>query len=308
MPVYNCEAFVSDQLDSLLNQTFGDFELIVVNDGSSDLTSSIVKDYSALDPRIKLIDNEFHKGIAGALNTGLKYAIGKYIARADGDDIHLPDRLRIQYDFLENHQEIDVVGARAKLFNNQGPIRESAYPRRSIELCWKFISNTYFCHPSVMFRASLYTKFGGYPNVTVEDFAYFSKIIKTRRGYNLPISLLNYRVHDQSYSTANLQLINKYVLDMFRENYAYYIPSLALSNEFHLFQVSGLLSPKYFFKILNINILILNKIRVDYHMKMYNWEFLVVLTTHCARMVDSMFKFLRMNFSAYLRRKFNFSS
>ena len=307
MPVYNCSTYLNEQINSLLDQTFADFELIVVNDGSSDLTTSIVKDYSALDPRVKLVDNEFPKGIAGALNTGLKYAIGKYIARADGDDIHLPDRLKSQYEFLEKFPEIGIVGSKAMIFNSAGPIRESKYPSSSIELCWRFISNTYFCHPSVMFRSSIYDEIGGYPNVIVEDFAFFSLILKRHRGSNLHERLLNYRVHEKNYSSSNSEAINQFVEEKFKENYQYYIPDLRLLEEFKLHQVHKQLAPGNFFKLLFLNACILNKIRKDYQIPFYSPDFLNNNIKQAFWLIESIYNYLKKNLGTYLKSKISMS-
>src|SRR3989339_1903405 len=100
MPVYNCEGFLRDAIDSVLKQTFTDFELIIVNDASTDNTLSIIKSYD--DLRIALI-NRGKLGLTRALNAGIATARGRYIARMDGDDISLPNRFQKQYDFLEKN-------------------------------------------------------------------------------------------------------------------------------------------------------------------------------------------------------------
>lgn len=296
MPVYNCGEFLKTQIDSLLMQSFKEFELIIINDGSTDHTLAIVNDFLSKDDRIKLVNNEYSKGIAGALNTGLKYACGKYIARADGDDINHSERLKVQYNFLEDHPEIDIIGSRAMIFNSSGFIRESVYPESPIELCWKFISNTYFCHPSVMFRSVIVEAIGGYPNVVVEDFAYFSLILKRHRGSNLPIQLLNYREHEKNYSTSNYVEINNFVEHKFRENYQYYVGDLTFLENFRLFQVYNQVSPKHFFKLFFINIRILNKIRIDYGMRYYNSDFVLNMIKQTFWLTNSVFNYLRLNF------------
>lgn len=303
MPVYNCEDYLKEQIDSLLSQSFDNFELIIINDGSTDLSAQIIFDFMQSDSRIKLLNNEFSKGIAGALNMGLKYATGKYIARCDGDDIDLPNRIETQFKFLEANEDIDIVGGSALAFNNNGYIREFKYPQLSIELCWRFISNTYFCHPSVMFRTSLYHELGGYPDVKAEDFAYFSKILKYHKGYNLPIRLLDYRVHEKNYSNTNLDSIGEYVVLKYRENYQYYISDSRLVDEFYFFQTQGIIPPKFFFKLWSINCLILNKIRINYKMKIYNTEFLLTSANHFFRIVNAVYKYLKANIFSYIRNK-----
>lgn len=272
MPVFNAELHLRQQIDSLLIQTFSEFELIAINDASTDSTVSILSEYAMVDNRVKIYDNEFSKGIAGALNTGLKYAVGKYIARCDGDDIHKVNRLKLQYDFLENNPAIYILGGRAELFDSCGFIRQSVYPETSLVLAWKTISNTYFCHPSVMFRSSIYKEIGGYPIEKSEDFAYFSKILKRYRGANLSQSLLEYRVHDQSYSNQEVTYINESVWTRYHENYLYYVPSLKLVKQFRVFQEQKILSLKFFLPMLIINTKIINKIRNDYGLKFFNLD------------------------------------
>ncbi len=304
MPVYNCDAFLREQIDSLLNQTFTDFELIVVNDRSTDLTASILCEYINIDARIKVFQNEFPKGIAGGLNTGLKYAIGKYIARADGDDIHLPERIRTQFDFLEKNPLIDILGSGALIFDKNGIVRKSIYPKTSIRLGWSFISNTYFCHPSVMFRSSLYKEHGGYPLVKVEDFAYFSLIIKSHRGYNLPIQLLHYRVHDRNYSSTDLISLDYDISSIFRENYRYYVPDMSLVDDFYLYQVHKLISPRVFFKLFFVNNKILNKIRIDYKLKAYNTDFLINIFEQSYHMLVALFNYINKYKGLFIKEKF----
>ena len=112
MPVYNVSAFVTEAVKSILNQTYTDFELLIINDGSTDKTWDEV--LKITDKRILLVENEKNIGLANTLNRGVELARGKYIARMDGDDISMPDRLEKQYKLLENNPDID--------FGNPGPL------------------------------------------------------------------------------------------------------------------------------------------------------------------------------------------
>ena len=115
MPAYNCEAYIKEAIESILNQTFKNFELIVIDDGSTDNTGQIIK--SIKDNRIVYIGNR-HRGIVEALNTGLNVARGKYMARMDADDISYADRLQKQYDFMEENPDITVCGTHIVFLNN----------------------------------------------------------------------------------------------------------------------------------------------------------------------------------------------
>ncbi len=109
MPVYNCELYIKEAIDSILNQTFTDFEFLIIDDASTDKTVSIIKEYK--DFRIQLIEKEGNKGISDSLNYGLKVAKGEYIARMDGDDISLPERFVKQVTFLDSNPDVILCGS-----------------------------------------------------------------------------------------------------------------------------------------------------------------------------------------------------
>ena len=103
MPAYNAEKYIGESIDSILNQTYGDFEFIIINDGSRDSTKEIILSYS--DNRIVYLENEINSGIVVTLNKGLKYATGEYIARMDADDIAVAERLEKQIEFMEKNKD-----------------------------------------------------------------------------------------------------------------------------------------------------------------------------------------------------------
>ena len=111
MSVYNCvEAEMREAIESVLNQTFSDFEFVIVNDGSTDNTPQILAEYANRDSRIKIVEGN-HTGFSNALNLGMKNCTGEYIARMDGDDISHPDRLKKQTEFLDNNPDVSILGA-----------------------------------------------------------------------------------------------------------------------------------------------------------------------------------------------------
>lgn len=289
LPAWNAEKYLAESIDSLLAQTFTNFELIVINDRSTDTTEQIVRSYETKDSRVKLVQNELEKGVAGALNTGLLNAQGKYIARHDGDDLARPDKLRKQYEFLESHPEIHLLGTGYAPFNTQGTRLEILHPSSSIELAWRFMFNSFFCHPSVMFRKSLYEEFGGYPIVKSEDFAYFSKIIKKYQTANLPEVLLDYREHDNNVSKVNGQELGESAFLVSQENVKYYLGNLDNYDLLKRFQQEKTARISELVKIKLLNWKILNKIRQDYglsffspqvwafHLKLWSWYWLIIL-------------------------------
>lgn len=126
MAVYNCDKYLREAIDSILNQTWSDFEFIIVNDGSTDNSLQILKEYS--DPRIKVITYEENGGAAHARNVGLEQCTSEFIAQMDADDIALPDRLKLQYEYLMEHSEIDGVYAKFRLLDVDGRLLEGERP------------------------------------------------------------------------------------------------------------------------------------------------------------------------------------
>src|SRR5688500_15226048 len=110
MSAYNSDKYIAKAIESILNQTFKDFEFIIINDGSKDESLKIIKRYGKKDKRIVLIDNKKNLGLIKSLNKGLKIAKGKYIARMDSDDIAMPQRFKIQLDYLDKNRNIFLVG------------------------------------------------------------------------------------------------------------------------------------------------------------------------------------------------------
>ena len=274
MPVYNGEKYLKESIESILNQSFNDFELLIINDKSIDRTEEIIKECAGKDDRIRLIQNQNQKGLPGALNTGLAAARGYYIARADADDINRPYRLKMEYEFLETHPQICIVGGGYAPFNENGHRMNIFHPASSIEIAWRFISNTYFCHPSVMFRREIIEDIGGYPDVGAEDFAFFSKIIRQYRCANLKKILIQYREHQTNYSITAKDRVRESVKNTFKENYLYYMGNLEYSEIFYQYQAENKLNIKNLFIINAINFHILNKIRNQYNFSLLHIEFL----------------------------------
>ncbi len=120
MPVYNAEKYLDESISSILNQSFNDFEFIIINDSSKDKSSKVINKYKRADKRIILLNNSKNLGVAKSRNKGMKIAKGKYIATFDADDISLPKRLEIQYNYLERHPEIFLIGGSAVIIDENG--------------------------------------------------------------------------------------------------------------------------------------------------------------------------------------------
>lgn len=149
LPTYNRADLLPQALDSILHQTFPDFELIVINDASQDETATLLKQYAKKDKRIRILTNKENKGIAVSLNRGLDKARGIYIARMDDDDISLPDRFQKQKEFLDKHPEITVVGSAYELFENGAIVQMESEPARNQILAYFQVP---VFHPATMIR------------------------------------------------------------------------------------------------------------------------------------------------------------
>ena len=151
MPVYNAEKFLNESIDSILNQTFKDFEFIIINDASTDKTDRIIKSYK--NPMIKIINNKVNIGLTKSLNKGLGIAQGEYIARQDADDVSIPERLDKQYNYLEEHRQIFLVGTGVYYIDEKGNVKTIGKPLTGPELIKKTLfTNNCIYHPSIMFR------------------------------------------------------------------------------------------------------------------------------------------------------------
>jgi glycosyltransferase involved in cell wall biosynthesis len=195
MPVYNGESHLCEAIDSILGQSFVDFEFIIVDDGSTDSSARIVKAYR--DPRIRLVQQE-NSGIAIALNKGIKLARGEYIARMDADDISLPGRLDCQYNYLMNHGETDILGGQAHIIDMHGEVIGDNIKPISQQVIKKAIE--YACpliHPTYMVRKSVYLELDGYRArfPPCEDYDFLLRALDSGKGIaNLDKYLLYYRV------------------------------------------------------------------------------------------------------------------
>ena len=212
LPAYNCESFLKEAIESILNQTFKDFELIIINDGSTDKTEDVIKSFS--DPRIIYLKNEKNSGLVYTLNKGIDIAKGKYIARMDGDDIALPARLVKQKAILDEYPDI-VVAASTITFINEKKESEGNWllDRKTIhpfEIRKHLPYENCIAHPSVMIRSQILKelKYKSYQK-NIEDYDLWLRIIS--KGYSImktEESQLLYRIHDSSITSMHLKKNN----------------------------------------------------------------------------------------------------
>ncbi|MEQ8554262.1 MAG: glycosyltransferase [Cyclobacteriaceae bacterium] len=198
---YNEEKYLSKAIQSILDQSFRNFELILVNDGSSDSSDAIVKSFQ--DDRIVYIEQE-NLGLSRALNNGLSRARGKYIARMDADDIAFPNRLQVQYDYMNAHQECVVSGSDVEIIDMNGKYVFTKYNSREFPKRMKdFYRNCPLQHPTVMFVKDIALKCGGYYEPIrqyFEDHMLWAKMRKYGELHSIPEVLLSYRLRPNSIS------------------------------------------------------------------------------------------------------------
>jgi glycosyltransferase involved in cell wall biosynthesis len=198
MPAWNAEQFIAEAMDSVLTQTFKDFEFIIINDGSTDGTSKIIRSYN--DPRIIFIDNEKNQGVAVALNQGMGMARGKYIARMDADDISYPERFMKQVEFMEKNPNVGVLGADVQVLD--GRDYKALVQKGRVGLLGMMRDNK-ICHPTVMLRKSTFDQHNlRYSSdfEAAEDYELWARAVRYTAIANLPDVLLKYRWHDNNTS------------------------------------------------------------------------------------------------------------
>lgn len=197
LSVYNADKYVSIAIEGILNQSFQDFELIIVDDCSSDASWDICQKYAQLDKRIRASRNNSNLGGGETLNIALDLAQGRYIAIQDNDDWSYPDRLANQLTFMEAHPDVGIVGGSMEIINENGTV----VGKRTYNLIDEMIRNKIFryspfCHPLVMFRKSI-LDIVGYRNFDLapaDDYDLYFRIGKLSKFANLEEVLLKYRV------------------------------------------------------------------------------------------------------------------
>lgn len=198
MPVRDGQRWLSEAIDSVLGQTFSDFELLVIDDGSTDNTPKILAGYQERDARARVI-TQGREGLARALNQGLAQAKGSLIARLDADDAALPERLRRQILYLDKHPETALLGTWAQVIDEQGRVmRRPLTPATGSDSLTRALARMNpFIHSSVMFRASVARELGGYRPAfeAAEDYDLWLRISEVSGIAILPEVLVRYRRH-----------------------------------------------------------------------------------------------------------------
>lgn len=208
MGAYNGEKTISRCIESIINQTYTNWEFIICNDCSTDNTLKIINEYSERDSRIIILNNDRNIRLAASLNRCLDVAKGKYVARMDADDESLPSRLEVQVKYLEEHPDVDCVGVARIVFDEYGEHgirRENEYPSKN-----DLLYMNPFAHPTIMMKKSVYNELQGYTvseeTMRAEDLdLWFRFYEKEYNGYNIQTPLYRYREGLDDYSKRTIK-------------------------------------------------------------------------------------------------------
>ncbi len=227
MPVYNCAPFLQESVSSVLNQDFRDFELILVNDGSTDTSAEVLSAFS--DSRIRIVTHPENRGLIPALLTGLAQCRGRFIARMDCDDYCLPQRFSTQLNFLQQHPEVGVCGSAMQLFPKKG---KWLYPETHEEIKAQLLFSCCMGHPSVMMRREVFdTHTYDMRYLYAEDYGLWFELAPHTRLHNLPEVLINYRIHPQQIS-SHIRSEQQKTCDRIREEMlSRYFPECTVSQK-----------------------------------------------------------------------------
>ena len=221
LPIYNSERYIVQAIESILSQTWGDFELIGVDDGSKDSTPRLLAEIAARDARVRIISRP-NTGIVGALNDGLAVARGEFIARMDADDLSLPERFSRQVAFLRAHPEVVAVGCNVlRIDPDDRPIGPEIFPTDHATILQKLRQGEggTIPHPGVMMRRSAVEAIGGYRQKFqwVEDLDLYLRLGEVGELANLPETLLSYRFQFESVNMTRQGQQAAIILECLRE-------------------------------------------------------------------------------------------
>lgn len=216
MAVYNGDAFLAEAVDSILSQTYRDFEFIIIDDGSSDSTPAMLKKYAEKDKRIKVFKQK-NQGLVASLNRGILAAQGEYIARQDADDASMPGRLEKQLDFMRRDRDIVALGSSIEVMDDEGKkLHRHAVLLNDNELKQELLLRSPFAHGSVIFRREEAVKAGLYQQDSwpAEDYDFWLRLSRLGKFANLDEYLYIYREHAAGISQRNRELQEKKVAEI----------------------------------------------------------------------------------------------
>jgi len=223
MPVWNATRYLEEAIDSILNQTFSDFEFIIVDDGSTDRTLDLLRQYEKMDSRICIITRP-NSGIVGALNDGIKAAKSNIIARMDSDDNALPERFNRQFSYLEKNPNCVILGTSIYYMDAAGNrVKRGDCPTSHSDIENELLKGNggAIIHPTAMMRRETVLDVGGYRRETqyLEDLDLYLRLARKGELANMDEPLLHYRVHYQSINYRKLNIQSERYFFILKEAY-----------------------------------------------------------------------------------------
>jgi glycosyltransferase involved in cell wall biosynthesis len=205
MSVFNGQAYLAEAIESILNQSYRDFDFVIIDDGSTDKTAEILRSYASRDQRIRIYRHE-NKGRAASLNIGIELAKGNYVARMDADDFALPHRLQEQVRFMNEHPEVGLIGGAFELINNNQVLKTIRFPAEDSEVRSMMGFCNPICHPTVLMRKEVALASGGYRKALLDadDYDLWLRMSERTKLGNLDAVVLRYRVHASQVSLGNM--------------------------------------------------------------------------------------------------------
>lgn len=233
LPVYNGAPFLAASIDSVLSQTYEDFELLILNDGSTDGSAAIAKSYS--DERIRYFEHP-NMGLPATLNKGARAARGEFLFRQDQDDLSYPDRFAFQVAYLDEHQDVAVLGTWARIFVDgvsAAAYRYHRHPTTYVAVAFSSIFDSAFVHSSVAMRRSAFEAVGGYSCDVLrqppEDFELWSRMCRRYKVANIAKVLVDYREVTSSMSRVLHQDFSERILRISAENLRFWLDGSPLA-------------------------------------------------------------------------------
>jgi glycosyltransferase involved in cell wall biosynthesis len=220
MPVYNAGELLKESMESVLNQTFRDFEFVIINDCSTDNSLKTIKAFQKKDKRIRIINNKENLGVKKSLNKALELSKGEYVARMDADDISLPDRFKIQVNYLDRNPEIFLIGGSAIVINQEGK-RWGVFEKYDNyrKIAKRLQKTNCIIHPLIMFR-NTHEFFYREKFIRSEDYDLYLRILTSGKNLtNLPDFLLKYRISNGTGAYKNQKPYQEFFFQKAKEFY-----------------------------------------------------------------------------------------
>ena len=224
MSAYNADAHIDTSIQSILKQSFKDFEFLIINDGSTDQTLNKIKKFAKVDSRITLINQE-NAVLTKSLIKAIGLSNGRYIARMDADDISSTNRLSLQLSYLRKYPNVEMIGSSVIIIDPSGrQLSKKKLPRSDATIKKRLLYGNQFVHGSVIFSKDVYFSAGGYDEnfLYSQDYDLWLRIAKISQCANLPDYLYYLRVHDHSISNKNSDSQLDFAVDAIMKNVPYH--------------------------------------------------------------------------------------